>query len=574
MPRMLPDGRRLGAHLPLGDGMVKAVDRAREIGASALQIFADNPTAWRRRAEPPDRAAGVPRAARASSTSSRSRSTPSYLVNLAGPEPTSSSGRSSVLAHELRPAPGFGAPLRQRPHRVARGAGVDGRDRAARRRACAAGAAPTADARRRPDAGDARPRELGRRRVRASARRRRSSAGHRRGDRGAAASPPERVGFCLDTAHAWGAGIDLADPAATMPSWPTSTRRIGLDRLVMIHLNDSKSELGSRLDRHEHSAPGGSARRAWPTCCAIPRLAHATYILETPGMDEGYDAINLGARPRPRRGPAARAAAAGGVRACAAAERGRRRLDRRAGADRRRRGPARPRVDGRAGVSPWPGGPRRRCWCSRPSSGSPTWRPAARGTRTRATTCWCCGRSSATGRPAARTADVDRRLPPRCLVLLPARAGGRARAAATRRWPSSRPSPWRGSPRSASRGGWPRRSAGRSPGVVAGLLMAVSTAAVDESTFIWNPNLIALSSSIALAGAWRAWTTRRPRWWLLAAVGTAVTMQCHVLGVRPAPIVGGAARRGHPAPAGRRRAARPGASARRDRDLPPRATCH
>jgi len=75
-------------------------------------------------------------------------------------------------------------------------------------------------------------------------------------------------------------------------------------------------------------------------------------------------------------------------------------------------------------------------------------------------------------------------------------------------------------------------------GLVAGLAMAVSTAAIDESTFIWNPNLIALSSAIALAGAWHAWTTRRARWWLLAAVGTAVTMQCHVLGVTMLPIVG------------------------------------
>jgi 4-amino-4-deoxy-L-arabinose transferase-like glycosyltransferase len=76
-------------------------------------------------------------------------------------------------------------------------------------------------------------------------------------------------------------------------------------------------------------------------------------------------------------------------------------------------------------------------------------------------------------------------------------------------------------------------------GVVAGLLMAVSTAAVDESTFIWNPNLIALSSAIALAAAWRAWSTGRTRWWLLAAVGTAVTVQCHVLGIVLLPIVGG-----------------------------------
>ncbi len=86
---------------------------------------------------------------------------------------------------------------------------------------------------------------------------------------------------------------------------------------------------------------------------------------------------------------------------------------------------------------------------------------------------------------------------------------------------------------------WLARSIGGPvAGLVAGLAMAVSTSAVDESTFIWNPNLIALSSAIALAGAWRAWMTRDPRWWLLAGVGTAITMQCHVLGVTMLPIVG------------------------------------
>ena len=74
-------------------------------------------------------------------------------------------------------------------------------------------------------------------------------------------------------------------------------------------------------------------------------------------------------------------------------------------------------------------------------------------------------------------------------------------------------------------------------GLVAGLAMALSAAAIDESTFIWNPNLIALSSAVALAAAWRAWTGGDRRWWLVAAIGTAVTMQCHVLGVALLPIV-------------------------------------
>jgi 4-amino-4-deoxy-L-arabinose transferase-like glycosyltransferase len=85
---------------------------------------------------------------------------------------------------------------------------------------------------------------------------------------------------------------------------------------------------------------------------------------------------------------------------------------------------------------------------------------------------------------------------------------------------------------------WLARSVGGPiAGLVAGLAMAVSAAAIDESTFIWNPNLIALSSAVALAAAWRAWMGSDRRWWLVAAGGTAVTMQCHVLGIALLPIV-------------------------------------
>ena len=85
---------------------------------------------------------------------------------------------------------------------------------------------------------------------------------------------------------------------------------------------------------------------------------------------------------------------------------------------------------------------------------------------------------------------------------------------------------------------WLARSIGGSlAGFVAGLLMAVSIAAIDESTFIWNPNLIQLSSAVALAAAWRAWSTGRARWWLLAAAATAVTIQLHVLALVFVPIV-------------------------------------
>ncbi len=67
--------------------------------------------------------------------------------------------------------------------------------------------------------------------------------------------------------------------------------------------------------------------------------------------------------------------------------------------------------------------------------------------------------------------------------------------------------------------------------VAAGLFAALSPAGIDESTFIWNPNLIPVAAALAFAGAIMARRTGRARWWLLAGIGAAVTMQCHVLGV-------------------------------------------
>ncbi len=65
----------------------------------------------------------------------------------------------------------------------------------------------------------------------------------------------------------------------------------------------------------------------------------------------------------------------------------------------------------------------------------------------------------------------------------------------------------------------------------AGLLAAVSPAGIDESTFIWNPNLIPAAAALAFAGAVMARRTGQARWWVASGVGAMVTMQCHVLGV-------------------------------------------
>ncbi len=283
---MLPDGRRLGAHLPLGGGMVKAVERAHEIGATAMQIFSDNPTAWRRRTQPPKELAAFRRRLDAFDIGPLAIHA-SYLVNLAGPDEDFFAKSVVVLASELRVAPSFGARFVNVHIGSHRGTGPE------------AGIARVADglalALAEVDPGpDAALLVL------------ENSAGSGFGIgvsvdelaaiREAAAArgvDTARFGFCLDTAHAWGAGIPISDPAATDALLEAFERTIGLDRLVMVHLNDSKSALGSNTDRHAHIGAGEIGAPGLAHIITHPLLAAVTYYLETPGMDEGYDAINV-----------------------------------------------------------------------------------------------------------------------------------------------------------------------------------------------------------------------------------------------------------------------------------------
>ena len=286
MPRMLPDGRRLGAHLPLGHGMVKAVERAREIGATALQVFADNPTAWRRRAEPPAEGAAF-RARLAELDIGPVAIHAAYLINLAGPERELHARSVDILASELRAAPGFMARYVNVHIGSHRGTGVaTGIARLAEGLALALaevdggpGSAMVA-LENSPGSGFGLGVDLDELAAIAE---------------GLAARgvPSQRVGFCVDVAHAWAAGIDLSAPAAIDAFLAEFDARIGLDRLVMVHLNDSKSERGSRLDRHEHLGAGRIGTAGLRHVLLHPSLASVPYYLETPGMDHGYDAINI-----------------------------------------------------------------------------------------------------------------------------------------------------------------------------------------------------------------------------------------------------------------------------------------
>jgi deoxyribonuclease-4 len=69
---------------------------------------------------------------------------------------------------------------------------------------------------------------------------------------------------------------------------------IGIGRLALVHLNDSRAERGSRNDRHEHVGAGRIGPEGLGAILRDPRLpAQTAVMLETPGVDEGYDAVNM-----------------------------------------------------------------------------------------------------------------------------------------------------------------------------------------------------------------------------------------------------------------------------------------
>jgi hypothetical protein len=83
---------------------------------------------------------------------------------------------------------------------------------------------------------------------------------------------------------------------------------------------------------------------------------------------------------------------------------------------------------------------------------------------------------------------------------------------------------------------WLARSIGGPvAGLAAALVLATSATAVESSTFLWNPNVVAAASALALVGAREAWIRRSARWWLLAALGAMVAMQSHWLAALLAP---------------------------------------
>lgn len=121
--------------------------------------------------------------------------------------------------------------------------------------------------------------------------------------------PSLPLGICVDTAHLFAAGHDLRTEDGLGSALAEISTTVGLERIFVIHVNDSKTALGSRVDRHEHIGKGKIGRDGFRRILNHPQLAGRAFILETPIDRPGDDRRNIaalwrlvGVTPRQARG--------------------------------------------------------------------------------------------------------------------------------------------------------------------------------------------------------------------------------------------------------------------------------
>jgi deoxyribonuclease IV len=99
---------------------------------------------------------------------------------------------------------------------------------------------------------------------------------------------------CLDTAHLFAAGYEIDSESGSKKTFREFDRIIGRNRLVAIHVNDSKTSRGSRVDRHEHIGKGRIGLHVFRFIMRSPRFHKIPKVLETPkGDDLAEDVVNL-----------------------------------------------------------------------------------------------------------------------------------------------------------------------------------------------------------------------------------------------------------------------------------------
>ncbi|MFL6530151.1 MAG: deoxyribonuclease IV [Chthoniobacterales bacterium] len=274
MPARKKSGSRpakhlLGAHMSIGGGVHRAIERGCSIECTAVQIFVKNNMQWF--ARPLDKSeikAFLDHAQRKQIDAAFAHS--SYLINLAATNPQFHANSLRALAEELVRADQLELPFLVLHPGAHLGAGEE------------AGLARIVDSI------DAVHTVLPKTKTKIALE---TTAGQGSclGDRFEQIAAiienvrePERLCVCLDTAHVFAAGYNIGSERATKKMFAEFDRIIGLGRLAALHLNDSKTARGSRVDRHEHIGKGKIGLDAFRFIMRDKRLAKIPKVLETP----------------------------------------------------------------------------------------------------------------------------------------------------------------------------------------------------------------------------------------------------------------------------------------------------
>ena len=263
---------RLGAHLSIGGGLPRAVDRAVASRCEALQIFTKSAGQWRARVIPDDEIVLFRRRV-ADTGVDPVIAHNSYLINIAAAAPALREQSLAALLEEYDRADTLGLQgLVMHPGSFTTGTEAEGL------RLIASGLRALLRTRRRATplillehtAGQG------------------TNLGHRFEHlaeiiEGLDGSP--RVGVCLDTCHLLTAGYDICSEEGYVQTLREFDRLVGLDRLKAFHLNDSKRPCGSRVDRHEHIGKGCLGLEPFRRILTDPRFTGLPMLLETPKLD-------------------------------------------------------------------------------------------------------------------------------------------------------------------------------------------------------------------------------------------------------------------------------------------------
>ena len=265
---------RLGAHMSIAGGFARAVDRAVATGCDAVQIFSKSSGQWRARALS-DVEVQLFRERVAETGVGPIVAHASYLINLASPDPKLRRRSIEALEDELRRASMLElAGVVLHPGAYTTSSETEGLARISEAITEVFATQPPGSARLLLEQTAGQGTVLGHR------------FEHLRSiiDRVDDAS---RLGVCLDTCHMVAAGYDIISTDGYVDVFDEFETVVGLDRLELFHLNDSKKPLGSRIDRHENIGRGCIGTEPFGRLLRDERFGHLPMVLETPKTGDG-----------------------------------------------------------------------------------------------------------------------------------------------------------------------------------------------------------------------------------------------------------------------------------------------